>query len=275
MHGKLCIVTGANSGLGLAIATGLARAGAGVVLACRDQARGAAAQAQIQAATGSTQVEVMQLDLASQQSVREFAATYEQRYTRLNVLVHNAAVFASRRTLTPDGLETMFATNHLGPFLLTNLLLNVLKNGALARVITITGPAETRLDLGDLQSERMFHAVDAFASSRLCSQLCNFELARRLDGRGVTVNLANPGLVRSNLMREAPGLVRWLWRLAAAAPERAARTVLYLASARDVAGVTGKLFKRQRQVAPTRTASDTELQHKLWDMSVELAKINR
>lgn len=274
MHGKVCIVTGANSGLGLAIATGLARKGAAVVLACRDVARGAAAQAQIQAATGNPQVELMQLDLASQQSVRDFAAAYQAQFKRLNVLVHNAAVFASHRVVTSDGLETMFATNHLGPFLLTNLLLDVLRNGALARVITITGPAETRLDLDDLQSERMFHAVDAFAASRLCSQLCSFELARRLDGRGVTVNLANPGLVRTNLMHEAPGLVRWLWRLAAAAPERAARTALYLASAREVAGVTGKLFKGQRQATPARAARDPDLQHKVWEQSMELAKIN-
>ncbi|HNP72652.1 MAG TPA: SDR family NAD(P)-dependent oxidoreductase [Kouleothrix sp.] len=273
MHGKVCIVTGASSGLGLAIATGLARMGATLVLACRDMARGAAAQARIQAATGSQLIELMRLDLAEQQSVRDFAAAYTEKFKRLNVLVHNAAVFASHRSVTPDGIETMFATNHLGPFLLTHLLLDVLRNGALARVITITGPADTRLDLADLQSERMFHAIDAFAASRLCSQICSFELARRLDGRGVTFNLANPGLVRSNLMREAPGLVRWLWRVAAASPERAARTAIYLASSREVAGVTGKLFKGRRQVAPAHATRDPELRRKVWELSMELAQV--
>lgn len=271
MSGKICIVTGASSGLGRAIAAELARMGATVVLACRSQARGTAAQAAIQALTGNPNVEFMPLDVAVQQSVRDFAAAYTQAHSRLHVLINNAAIFTAHRSTTPDGLETMFATNHLGPFLLTQLLLEVLKASALARVINITGPAATRVRLDDLQSEYMFHSVDAFAASRLCAQLCSFELARRLDGRGVTVNLVNPGPIRSNLMHEAPAIVRGLWWLAAAPPERAARTPLYLASERTIAGVTGKLFKHRREVTPHPYARDLAMQRELWAASMELA----
>lgn len=271
MQHKVCVVTGASSGLGRAIAGGLARQGATVVLACRDMARGAAAQAQIQAASGNPKIELMPLDLAVQASVRAFAEEYRARHSRLNVLIHNAGVLVSRRTLTPDGLETMFATNHLGPFLLTQLLLDALKTGALARVVTITGPASTSLHLDNLQSEVMFHTVDAFAAARLCSQLCSFELARQLDGRGVTFNLINPGLVRTNLLREAPAPVRWLWRLAAARPERAAQPVVRLASSRDLAGVTGRMFKRRREIEPPRAARDPDLRRAVWEASMRLA----
>lgn len=271
MQHKVCVVTGASSGLGRAIAAGLARQGATVVLACRDMARGAAAQAHIQAASGNPNIELMQLDLAVQASVRAFAEEYRARHSRLNVLVHNAGVLVSRRTLTPDGLETMFATNHLGPFLLTQLLLDSLKAGALARIVTVTGPASTSLHLDNLQSEVMFHTVDAFAAARLCSQLCSLELARQLDGRGVTINLINPGLVRTNLLREAPAPVRWVWRLAAASPERAAQPVVRLASSRELAGVTGRIFKRRREIEPLRAARDPNLRRAVWETSMRLA----
>lgn len=271
MQHKVCVVTGASSGLGQAIAAGLAREGATVVLACRDIARGAAAQAQIQAASGNPNIELMQLDLAVQASVHAFAEQYRARHSRLNVLVHNAGVLVSRRTLTPDGLETMFATNHLGPFLLTQLLLDLLKTGALARIVTITGPASTSLHLDNLQSEVMFHTIDAFAAARLCSQLCSLELARQLDGRGVAINLINPGLVRTNLLREAPAPVRWLWRLAAARPERAARSVVRLASSRELAGVTGRMFKRRREAELSRAARDPDLRRAVWEASMRLA----
>jgi NAD(P)-dependent dehydrogenase (short-subunit alcohol dehydrogenase family) len=273
MNGKICMVTGANAGLGKAIAAGLAQLGAHVVLACRDEARGTAAVAEIQAATGNPNVELMQVDLASFDSVRGLAATFKQKYARLNVLVHNAAVFKSQRTITPDGMELMFATNHLGPFLLTNLLLDALKSGALARVITIAAPSTTRLRFDDLQNEILFSAVEAFGATKMWNLLFTFELARRLDGRGVTANVVHPGLVRTNLMHEAPRVVQWLFHLFAAPPERAAQTPLYLASSRDVAGVTGQFFKNKHPIRPSRYASDRRAQQELWDISMRLAQL--
>ena len=274
MNGKICMVTGASSGLGKAIALGLARMGATVVLGCRDEARGAAAQAEIQAATSNPNVELMLVDLANQPSVHELANTFKQKYSRLNVLVNNAAVFKSRRIVTADGLETMFATNHLGPFLLTNLLLDVLKNGSLARVVNISAPSTTQLRFDDLQNELVFSAVEAFGASKMCNLLFTYELARRLDGRGVTANLVHPGLIRSNLMREAPRLIQWLFGAFAAPPERAAQTPLYVATSRELAGATGQFYKNKRVIAPSRYATDPRIQQALWDASLQLVKLN-
>lgn len=274
MNGKICMVTGASSGLGQAIAQGLAAMGATVILACRDQARGSAAQAEIQRATGNPNVELMLVDLSIQQSIQELATSFKQKYSRLNVLVNNAAIFKSRRVLTPDGLETMFATNHLGPFLLTNLLLDVLKNGALARVINITAPSTTHLRFDDLQSEMVFSAVEAFGASKMCNLLFTYDLARRLDGRGVTVNAVHPGLVKSNLMREAPPIIQLLFRLFSAAPERAAQGPVYVASSRAIAGATGKFYKNKRVLTPNRYSADQRMQQELWEQSMQLAKLS-
>jgi len=273
MNGKVCVVTGANAGLGKAIATGLAHMGAAVVLACRDRARGEAARDAIRAATGNDGVELMLVDLASQQSIRAMADEFKQRYHRLNVLVNNAAIFTTRRTLTPDGLELMFATNHLGPFLLTNLLLDMLRAGAAARVVNITAPSTSRLYFDDLQGEGVFRAVDAFGASKMCNLLFTYELARRLDRSGVTANAVHPGLVKSNLLHEAPAAVRWMFQLFSAPPERAARGPLYVASSRDLAGVAGKFFKHKRKIDSNRYSHNQQVQRQLWDASAALVKL--
>lgn len=273
MNGKVCIVTGASAGLGKAIAAGLARLGAIVVLACRDQARGEAARAEIQAATGSPTVELLLVDLASLRSVRDAAAEFKQRYRRLNLLVNNAAVFKSRRIVTPDGLETMFATNHLGPFLLTNLLLDELRAGAASRVVNVTAPSTTRLVFDDLQGEQIFRTIDAFGASKMCNLLFTYELARRLDRSGVAANAVHPGLVRSGLMREAPAAARWLFGLFSAAPERAAMGPLYVATSRELAGVSGAFFKGRRKIRSSAYARDPQVQRRLWDVSAQLSGI--
>jgi NAD(P)-dependent dehydrogenase (short-subunit alcohol dehydrogenase family) len=275
MQSKLCLVTGASSGLGKAIAAGLARKGATVVLACRDQARGEAALADIRRATGSPNVELMLVDLASLQSVRELAATFKATYRRLSVLVNNAAVFASRRVLTEDGLELMFATNHLGPFLLTNLLLDELRAGAAARVVNITAPSTARVPFDDLQGAAVFRAVDAFGASKICNLLFTYELARRLERDGVTANAVHPGLVRSNLMREAPAAVRWFFGLFSAPPERAAEGPLFVAASRELAGVTGQFFKGRRAIRSSPYARNPQVQRRLWEASADLAGLAR
>jgi NAD(P)-dependent dehydrogenase (short-subunit alcohol dehydrogenase family) len=273
MNGKVCIVTGANAGLGKAIAAGLAQMGAAVVLACRDRARGEAARDAIRATTGNESVELMLVDLASQQSIRAMTDDFKQRYHRLNLLVNNAAIFTTRRALTPDGLEMMFATNHLGPFLLTNLLLDMLRAGAASRVVNVTAPSTSRLYFDDLQGEGVFRTVDAFGASKMCNLLFTYELARRLDRSGVTANAVHPGLVKSNLMHEAPAAIRWMFQLFSAAPERAARGPLYVASSRDLAGVTGKFFKRKRSIDSNAYSNNQQVQRQLWDASAELVKL--
>lgn len=279
MKDRVCIVTGANRGLGLATARGLAALGARVILTARDKHRGEKALSAIRDAVGDADVELLALDLASQQSIREMAAAFRDRHDRLDVLINNAGVFTNKRTVTPDGLELMFATNHLGPFLLTNLLLDTLKAtsqptlGEGARILTVTAPSTTRLDFEDLQAERRFQPWAAFGASKMGNLLFTYELARRLEGTGVTANAIHPGLMRSDLMREAPAPLRWLLRLLSASPEKAAVTPIYLASSPEVAGVSGKFFKNKRPVVSAPPSHDREAQRRLWDVSAALTGI--
>jgi len=218
-------------------------------------------------------VELFPLDLSSQSSIREMAGAFADRYDRLDVLINNAGVFTAKRTVTGDGLELMFATNHLGPFLLTNLLLDHLKATDGARILTVTAPSTTKLDFDDLQSENGFQAWTAFGASKMGNLLFTYELARRLEGSGVTANAVHPGLMRSDLMREAPAPLRWLLHLLSAPPEKAAATPIYLASSPEVAGVSGKFFKNKRPVASAPYSHDRDAQRRLWEASAALAGI--
>ncbi len=270
MAGRVCLITGASGGLGKATALGLARLGATVVMACRDKARGEADRSEIEAASSNSDVKLIALDLASQQSVREMAANFKTEYGQLDVLINNASVFKGKRTTTPDGLETMFATNHLGHFLLTNLLLDQLKASPQARIINISAPTTTKLNFDDLQGEKKFSALSAFGASKMCNLLFTYELARRLAQTKVTSNALHPGLMKSNLMSEAPTPLRWLLRLISTTPERASAGLLYLASLPEVAGVTGKFFKGNKISSSAAYSRDEDMQTRLWDVSMEL-----
>lgn len=274
MAGQVCLITGASGGLGKATALGLARLGATVVMACRDRARGEADRAEIEAVSGNDGVKLIALDLASLQSVRKMAANFKTEYGQLDVLINNASVFKGKRTTTPDGLETMFATNHLGHFLLTNLLLDELKASPQARIINISAPTTTKLDFDDLQGERKFSALSAFGASKMCNLLFTYELARRLAGTSLTVNALHPGLMKSNLMSEAPTPLRWLLRLISTTPERASVGLLHLASSPAVAGVTGKFFKGTKISSSSPYSRAEDVQRRLWDVSIELAGLS-
>ncbi len=266
MQGKVCLVTGANAGLGKATAIGLAKLGATVFLGCRDKQRGELAQAEIRAASGNEHVDLLLVDLAVQDSVRVMAAEFKKKYDLLDVLINNAAVFKSGRTVTADGLETMFATNHLGPFLLTNLLLERLKTSAPSRILTITAPSTTKLNFDDLQGEKKFSAFQAFGASKACNLLFTYELARRLKGTGVSANAIYPGLVKSALMKEAVVPVRWLTSLISTDPEKAAEAVVYYASSPEVEGKTGLFFKGRQVIESSAYTKDEAVQRRLWDV---------
>ena len=224
MQGKICLVTGSTRGLGKATALALAHQHATVILGCRDKQRGEAVLAEIKVANPTATVDLLLLDLSVQQSVRSAVTELENRYDHLDVLINNAAVFKRHRTLTADGYETMFATNHLGPFLLTNLLLSRLKAATSARILTITAPSTTRIAFEDLQAEHKFSALHAFGASKACNLLFTYDLAHRLASTTVTVNAIYPGLVKTSLMREAPAPLRWVtslfssWSSAASVP---------------------------------------------------------
>ena len=274
MHGKICMVTGANSGVGKAIALGLARLGATLVIVCRVQGKGEAARAEIVAQSGNSPVVLMIADLSVLVSVRKLAEEFKSQFPKLDVLVNNAATVKFTRTLTPDGFETMFATNHLAPFLLTNLLLDSLQASGEARVLNITAPSTVRLNFDDLQSERRFSSLTTFGASKMGNLLFTFELARRLAGRGVVVNAIHPGLVKSNLMREAPAPMRWFTNLMSTKPERATDMIVRVATAPEFAGESGHFYRDGKEIKADAFALDPENQQRLWQVSAELAKLN-
>ena len=270
MRGKICLVTGSSSGLGKATAMGLAQLGATVILGCRDKQRGEAALTEIRTASGNQLVEMMLIDLSLQHSVRSMVAGFEKRYDHLDVLINNAGIFKNRRVVTADGLETMFATNHLGPFLLTNLLLEKLKSSASARILSITAPSTTPLNFADLQGEKKFNAYTTFGASKMCNLLFTYELARRLGGTHITANAIHPGLVKSGIMKEAAPPIRWFTYLISTAPQKAAATPIYYASSPEVEGMTGMFFKGKQAIDSTQYSKNQEVQKRLWDVSVAL-----
>ena len=265
-------MTGSTAGIGRALAAALAGAGVTVGIVARDAGRGEATQRKI-AATAGTEVRLFVADLSREADVRQLGAEVIDVFPRLDILVHSAAVFAQRRTVTSDGMETMFATNQLAPFLLTNLLRDHLIASAPARVLILTAPSTIRLNFDDLQGEGRFRALNAFGASKAAELLFTFELSRRLAGTGVSANAVHPGLARTNLMRQAPAPLRWATWLLSAPPERAAAAILPLALAPDYAGLTGRFFKGGREIEPPPYTRDPEIARRLWRVSTELTHL--
>lgn len=276
MRGKVCAVTGANSGIGKEIALALARMGATVVLVCRSESRGQAALSDIKAQTGNDAVSLVVADFSSQQQVRDAAAQILDQFDRLDVLVNNAGVTPWERRLTAeDGLELIFAVNHLAPFLLTNLLLDRLKATAPARVVTVSSGAHRRvaLDFDDLQNEQQYAPFDVYSQSKLANVYFTFELARRLEGTGVTANCLHPGVVSTALFRHLPPLIGTAVKIARPlllTPAQGADTAVYLAAAPEVAEVSGRYFERREAVESSPVSQDVAAARRLWEVSEAL-----
>jgi len=275
MTGKVCVVTGANAGIGKETAIGLAKLGATVVMVCRDAGRAEKALREIKQKSGNDRVAMMICDLASQKSIRRFADEFRRQHDRLDVLVNNAGVFLRQRSLTEDGIESTFAINHLGYFLVTNLLLDLMKNSAPSRIVNVASTAHRygKLDVNSWPTGRDYSGFAAYANSKLANVLFTYELARRLEGTGVTANCLHPGAVASNLFRGLPGLLEALIRLVTISPERGARTSIYLASSPDVEGVSGKYFARRRPEKSSEASYDLEAARRLWEVSEELTRM--
>src|SRR5918994_6487381 len=242
---RVCVVTGANRGIGQATAEALGHLGATLVLMCRRRQDGETVAAAIGARRECPMPEVVEADLSSQAAIRAAAEAIRARTPVLHVLINNAGVVARERRLTVDGLETQLAVNHLAPFLLTELLLPLLRAGAPSRVITVSSTTHhgAVIDFDDLQSERDYDPADVYALTKLMNVLFTYELARRLEGTGVTANCLHPGAVATRLLADymrVPVGGGLLARTVGASPEQGADTVVYLAAAPEVAEVTGR-----------------------------------
>jgi NAD(P)-dependent dehydrogenase (short-subunit alcohol dehydrogenase family) len=277
MGGRVVFVTGATSGIGQETARQLAAMGAAVVVGARDSETGERARAQI-ASTGNEPVEVIVGDLSVRDDVRRVATEFRHRFDRLDVLINNAGVDVGNRVTTDDGFELTFAVNYLAPFLLTTSLLDTLRASAPARVLSMvsSGHRGGHLEFDDLQHERTFSGQRAYNDSKLALVLFTYELARRLDGSGVTANCVDPGFVRGTsigqtlpLAYKAAGVLLMPFMIA---PAKAAAGVAWAASAPDLAGVNGVYLKRGKQATSSKDSRDPDLARRLWVATEALVK---
>jgi retinol dehydrogenase-12 len=270
----ICLITGATEGVGKATATELASKGFTVVLAARNAAKADAARAEIKEATGG-EVDIILADLTSLRAVHQLAETFKGRYPRLDVLINNAGVFMPKRVLTPDGFETCYQVNYLSHFLLTRLLLGELKKSEQGRIINLSSSVYTvgKFDALNLQSEKRFSVMGAYASSKLFMLLFSVELAERLKGTPITVNAVHPGIARTQMMLRAPGMFKVVSYLAlpfSVSPEKGAATSVYLASSPNVAALSGRYFMSCKPAAIESKFNTDTIRERLWEISAEV-----
>ena len=273
MEGKVCIVTGSNTGIGKETARGLAQRGATVVLACRDVEKASAARDEIAKSTGRSDVTVEALDLGSVASIRAFAARFKEKHTRLDVLVNNAGLWLMAPATTKEGFESTFGVNHLGTFLLTQELLPLLKASAPSRVVVLSSKLhyQGKMVWDDLQFERRkFSGTSAYNQSKLANVLFTKALARRLEGTGVTVNAVHPGVVATELSRAFPKVLAKIFNFFLITPEQGAACSLHVATAPELSKVTGEYFEKSRIKLASKAARDEAAQERLWALSESL-----
>ncbi len=279
MEGKTILVTGANAGIGFATALGIAEQGAQVLMVCRSKERGAKARDMIEAETGNPSVHLLIADLSYQASIRSLAEEVKFRFDRLHALVNNAGIIPRRWTATQDGLELQFAVNHLAYFLLTNLLLDLLKAGAPARVVNLSSMVHSgaALDFEDLQSQKgKYNRRAVYGRTKLANILFTYELARKVENAGVTANALHPGIVTTNLLADIVGVPRKLKAvtgIASVGIEAGAKGSIYLATSSEVEGVSGKYFVRCKSVESSPASYDRDAASRLWQVSSELARL--
>ncbi len=279
MQGKVCVITGATSGIGLIAAERLAAQGARLVLIGRDRARGEAALARIRARVPGAQLAIRYADLSRLAEMDRLAAEIAAAEPRIDVLINNAGAMFSRRSVTEDGLERTFALNHMAYFVLSNRLRDRLQAAAPARIVSVASDAHrgNTLDFDDLQSARNYRGFTVYGRSKLANILFTRELARRLAGSGVTANCLHPGFVATRFGDNNGGLISLgigvAKNLFAISPEKGAETIVYLASSPEVASVSGGYFAKSRPATPTTAAQDDAAAKRLWDESARIARL--
>jgi len=273
--GKTVLITGGTSGIGKATAVALAAMGANVVIVGRNPERAEAAIEEIKAQSHSESVELMLADLCVQSEVRRVAEEFLGCHDRLDVLANNAGLVLSKRTETPDGIETTLATNHLAPFLLTGLLLERLQQSAPSRVITVSSEAQRwgNMDFEDIQSGRKYRGFPVYGMTKLANIMFTFELAERLKGTGVSANCLHPGSVGTNFGQNNRGPMALFFRTFKPfmrSPEKGADTLIWLASSPEVEGVSGKYFSDRKEIEAKKVAYDPAARRRLWEISEDL-----
>ena len=277
MGNKVFVITGATSGIGKALAMDLAKTGEVLVMVARAVERGNAALQEIRLATQNFNISLELCDLANLSSVRNLAEILKSKYEKIDVLINNAGVYKRKREVTVDGFEEMFAANHLGPFLLTNLLLELLQsavqaNGS-ARVLNITAPSTVQLNFDDLQGERNFNSLTAFGATKMANLLFTFALARRLENTGITVNAIHPGLARSRLMKEAFAPLRLFSWLMARSADKVSEIIVQAALAPEFEKTTGKFLHKGKEIEAPAYAYDRVARQRLWELSEKLTEL--
>ncbi len=273
MNGKICLVTGATNGIGKATAQALAQMGATVVLVGRNPEKCAAVVSEIKHSSSNDAVEALIADLSIMAEVQQVADQFKAKYQKLHVLVNNAGAAFGKRQVTAEGFEKTFALNHLNSFLLTSLLLDTLKASAPARIVNVASDSHkgAHLDFDDLQSEKGNFVFNAYGRSKLAVVVFSYELARRLSGTGVTVNVLHPGLVRtgfaSNQGVVPSAVIGFFMRFVGLTPEQGAQTSVYLATSPDVENMTGKYWEKRKEVPSGRTSYDEATWARLWEVS--------
>ena len=275
MAGKICLVTGATAGIGEATASGLASLGATVIVAGRNTERCSASVERIKQRTRNPEVAYLVADLASQREVRRLAGEFKTRYARLDVLVNNAGAINLARRSTVDRIELTFALNHLSYFLLTDLLIDLMISSAPARIVNVSSSShrQTGINFENLQGRGWYRGFRAYAQSKLGNVLFTYELARRLEGTGVTANALHPGVVATRFLAnngKIGPIFSFLFGLRGISPENGARTSIYLASSNEVEGITGRYYEKSQAVRSADASYDEDAAARLWEISADM-----
>jgi retinol dehydrogenase 14 len=280
MIGKVCVVTGSNSGIGKETAFSLAKMGATVIMVVRSQEKGRVALDEIVTKSGNNSVSLMTCDMSSMTSVRMFVIEFKKKYDRLDVLINNAGAEYVKRKVTLEGFEQTFAVDYLAPFLLTYELLDLLKASAPSRIVNVSSglAKKGKVNFDDLQNEKSYKGMQAYSNAKLMLMMFTYELSRRLKGTGVTVNVLMPGFVATNLGKNSGSLssaiMFTLVRPMQISPKKGAETSVYLASSDEVKDVTGKCFSKKKEVETCPASYDREAQERLWNETVQLLALS-
>lgn len=275
LSGKVCLITGGTSGIGKETARALAQMGAHVVIAARNLELAEEVKQELISATGNSHIDVMPCDFVSLASIMTFAKSFKAKYDRLHILINNAGLMERERKVSRDGIELTFAVNHLAPFLLTKLLLDMIKASAPARIVNVASDAHKRgvINFDDIEGKQNFGAWKAYSQSKLANILFTRHLSTMLHGTGVTVNCLHPGVVATNFFNLIPAPFRFVAKLFMLTPEKGAETTIYLASSPEVENISGEYFHKKKIALTSNQAQDADTAERLWRVSEQYLSV--